>query len=87
MKKLMASSAQWNKLKMVFLGHGEVGKTTLLHTIMQLLHERRMIKVEKFRSAIETLSEVYYGGNDSDEDPDSPFHEFLETEREKAPKV
>jgi GTP-binding protein EngB required for normal cell division len=30
------NAKQWKKLKIVFLGHGEVGKTSLLHAVQWL---------------------------------------------------
>jgi len=36
---LCEQGEEWNTLKLVVLGHGEVGKTTLLHTIRRYLED------------------------------------------------
>ena len=37
LKELKAQGEKWNALKLVVLGHGEVGKTTLIHAIRRSL--------------------------------------------------
>ncbi len=36
-QQLMAEAEEWKAIKMVVLGHGRVGKTTLLHAINQIM--------------------------------------------------
>ncbi len=36
-QQLMTDAEEWKAIKMVVLGHGQIGKTTLLHTINQIV--------------------------------------------------
>jgi hypothetical protein len=45
MKDLCEQGEKWNTLKLVVLGHGEVGKTTLLHTIRRYLEDTWLVRV------------------------------------------
>ncbi len=37
LQQLMAEAEEWKAIKMVVLGHGRIGKTTLLHAINQIM--------------------------------------------------
>ena len=41
LKELQRTGVPWNTLKLVFLGHGEIGKTTLLNAIRIVQQEER----------------------------------------------
>ncbi len=43
LKQLMSEGEQWKAIKMVVLGNGRIGKTTLLHSIHQLLTPSQMV--------------------------------------------
>ncbi len=43
LKQLMAEGEQWKAIKMVVLGNGRIGKTTLLHSIRQLLTSSQLV--------------------------------------------
>lgn len=45
LKQLQSSSEPWHKMKLIVLGHGRIGKTTLVDTLRNLLdpsHSRRV---------------------------------------------
>jgi GTPase SAR1 family protein len=50
----MKNSTSWHSMKLVVLGNGRIGKTTLLHTMLQLLKptELQLVKPCKIKSTI-----------------------------------
>jgi GTPase SAR1 family protein len=45
---IITQGEKWNTLKMVILGHGEAGKTTLLHAIRRNLDSNWFMRVWLF---------------------------------------
>lgn len=43
LRDVMTRSEPWNSLKLIILGHGRIGKTTLLHSIKDILQLRNKI--------------------------------------------
>jgi len=39
LQQLMTSSEAWRAIKLVILGNGRIGKTTMLHAVRRILHE------------------------------------------------